>query len=69
MEYLAQIMQNVLNLNRCELEEAYNNIIITYLYDLPTEPGHAPDEVADGLLSDLVPDLVTHSKASCHSSH
>ena len=27
------------------------------LYDLPTTPGHAPDEVVDGLLRDLLPDL------------
>jgi hypothetical protein len=24
------------------------------VYDLPTTPGHAPDEVADGLLRDLL---------------
>jgi len=29
----------------------------TCLYDLPTTPGHAPDEVADVLLRDLLPDL------------
>ncbi|KAL7849933.1 hypothetical protein SRHO_G00192820 [Serrasalmus rhombeus] len=29
----------------------------TCLYDLPTMPGHAPDEVEDGLLRDLLPDL------------
>ena len=27
------------------------------LYDLPTMPGHAPDEAADVLLLDLLPDL------------
>ena len=32
----------------------------TCLYDLPTTPGHAPDEVADGLLRDLLPDLHLH---------
>ena len=32
-------------------------VACTCLYDLPTTPGHAPDEVADGLLRDLLPDL------------
>jgi len=27
-------------------------------YDLPTTPGHAPDEAADVLLRDLLPHLV-----------
>lgn len=30
---------------------------LSSVYDLPTMPGHAPDEVADGLLRDLLPDL------------
>ena len=29
----------------------------TFPYDLPTTPGHAPDEVVDSLLRDLLPDL------------
>jgi hypothetical protein len=48
---------DVMSLKHIKMRLSSVCVASTCLYDHPTTPGHAPDEVADGLLRDLLPDL------------